>query len=85
VARAEPERFAFLVELLAAAEFIPVALLALPAGALADRHDRRKLLFFGQTAMMVLAAVMALVTHLHLATPPSSSRWPSWKERPGRR
>jgi len=60
----------FLVELLAAAEFIPVALLALPAGALADRHDRRKLLFFGQTAMMVLAAVMALVTHLHLATPP---------------
>ncbi len=60
----------FLVELLAAAEFVPVALLALPAGALADRLDRRKLLLFGQTAMMVLAAVQALVAHLRLATPP---------------
>jgi MFS family permease len=59
----------FLVELLAAAEFIPVALLALPAGALADRHDRRKLLLFGQTAMMVLAAAQALVAHLQQATP----------------
>src|SRR5438477_12998511 len=59
----------FLVELLAAAEFIPVALLALPAGALADRHDRRRLLLIGQTAMMVLAAVLAVLTHLGYATP----------------
>jgi MFS family permease len=59
----------FLVELLAAAEFIPVALLALPAGALADRHDRRKLLLVGQTAMMIMAAVLAVLTHLHYATP----------------
>src|SRR5919206_2248439 len=59
----------FLVELLAAAEFIPVALLALPAGAIADRHDRRRLLLIGQTGMMVLAAVLATVTHLHYATP----------------
>jgi len=59
----------FLVELLAAAEFIPVALLALPAGALADRHDRRRLLLIGQTAMMVLAAVLAILTHLHHTTP----------------
>jgi MFS family permease len=59
----------FLVELLAAAEFIPVALFALPAGALADRHDRRRLLLVGQTAMMVLAAVLAVLTHLRYATP----------------
>jgi MFS family permease len=59
----------FLVELLAAAEFIPVAVLALPAGALADRYDRRKLLLIGQTAMMVMAAVLALLTHLGYATP----------------
>ena len=45
----------FLVELLAAAEFIPVAILALPAGALADRYDRRKLLLAGQTMMMIFA------------------------------
>src|SRR5438132_7344257 len=59
----------FLVELLSAAEFIPVALLALPAGALADRHDRRKLLLIGQTAMMIMAAVLAVLTHLDYATP----------------
>jgi MFS family permease len=59
----------FLVELLSAAEFIPVALLALPAGALADRHDRRKLLLIGQTAMMLMAAVLAVLTHLGYATP----------------
>ena len=59
----------FLVELLAAAEFIPVALLALPAGWLADRYDRRRLLLVGQTTMMAMAALMALVTHLHYATP----------------
>ena len=59
----------FLVELLAAAEFIPVALLALPAGALADRQDRRKLLVIGQSAMMIMAAVLAVLTHLHYATP----------------
>ena len=59
----------FLVELLSAAEFIPVALLALPAGAVADRYDRRKLLLFGQTAMMVMAAVLAVLTHLGYATP----------------
>src|SRR5207302_416931 len=53
----------------AAAEFIPVALLALPAGALADRHDRRKLLLIGQTAMMVMAAILAVLTHLGYATP----------------
>jgi MFS family permease len=59
----------FLVELLAASEFVPVAVLTLWAGKMADRHDRRKLLLAGQIAMMVLAAVLALVTHLHLATP----------------
>jgi MFS family permease len=59
----------FLVELLSAAEFIPVALLALPAGAVADRYDRRKLLLFGQTLMMVMAAVLAVLTHLGYATP----------------
>ena len=59
----------FLVELLAAAEFIPVAILALPAGALADRYDRRKLLLAGQTMMMVFAAVLAVLTHLGRATP----------------
>src|SRR5947209_4724360 len=59
----------FLVELLAASEFVPVALLGLWAGALADRYDRRKLLLGGQTAMMVLGAGLAAATHLGWATP----------------
>src|SRR4051812_35870707 len=59
----------FLVQLLAAAEFIPVAILALPAGALADRYDRRKLLLAGQTVMMLFAAALAVLTHLGRATP----------------
>ncbi len=59
----------FMVELLAASEFVPVALLTLAAGALADRYDRRKLLLAGQGAMMILAALLAIATHLHLATP----------------
>ncbi len=65
----EQTRSPFMVELLAASEFIPAALLMLSAGALADRHDRRKLVLFGQIAMMVLAAVLAVLTHLGLASP----------------
>ncbi len=59
----------FMVELLAASEFVPHALLVLAAGALADRYDRRKLLLAGQIAMMALGAVLAVLTHLGHATP----------------
>lgn len=58
----------FMVELLAASEFVPSALLMLAAGALADRHDRRKLLLAGQVVMMLLAAALAALTHLGHAT-----------------
>jgi MFS family permease len=58
-----------LVEVLAASEFVPHALLLLYAGALADRYDRRKLLLAGQTVMMIFGAVLAAAAHLHLATP----------------
>ena len=44
------------------ASALPVFLLALPAGALADVLDRRKLLIFTQAWMMVAAATMAVVT-----------------------
>ena len=59
----------FMVELLAAAEFVPSALLMLAAGALADRYDRRKLLLWGQGAMMVFGLLLAVLAHLGLATP----------------
>jgi MFS family permease len=59
----------FMVELLAASEFVPHAVLMLAAGWLADHYDRRKLLLLGQIAMMVLGAVLAVAAHLGWATP----------------
>src|SRR3954468_13088738 len=59
----------FMVELLAASEFVPSALLMLAAGWLADHYDRRKLLLAGQLAMMVLGAVLAIAAHSGWATP----------------
>lgn len=59
----------FFVELLAASEFVPHAVLMLFAGWLADHYDRRKLLLWGQVTMMLLGAVLAVATHLGLATP----------------
>src|SRR5438132_3895339 len=58
-----------MVELLAASEFVPHALLMLAAGWLADHYDRRKLLLAGQALMMVFGAVLAVAAHLGLATP----------------
>ncbi len=59
----------FMVELLAASEFVPHALLMLFAGWLADHYDRRKLLLAGQSTMMIFGAVLAVAAHLGLATP----------------
>ena len=59
----------FMVELLAASEFVPHALLMLAAGWVADHYDRRKLLLAGQAAMMVLGAILAVAAHLGRATP----------------
>lgn len=59
----------FMVELLAASEFVPHALLLLAAGWLADHYDRRKVLLYGQIVMMIFAASLAAAAHLGLASP----------------
>lgn len=59
----------FMVELLAASEFMPHAVLMLAAGWLADHYDRRKLLLIGQTLMMAFGAVLAIAAHTGWATP----------------
>lgn len=51
-----------MVSLVQAANTLPMFLLALPAGALADVLDRRRLLLGTQTFMMLAAAVMAVLT-----------------------
>lgn len=59
----------FMVELLAASEFVPHAVLMLAAGWLADHYDRRKMLLLGQVLMMALGAALAIAAHLGWATP----------------
>jgi MFS family permease len=58
-----------LVALVEAADNLPVMLLALPAGALADIIDRRRLLIALQTYLMLVAGGLAAFTVLGLTTP----------------
>jgi MFS family permease len=57
-----------LVALVEAADSIPVMLLALPAGALADIIDRRRLLIGTQFYLLAVAGALALFTWLDLMT-----------------
>src|SRR6478672_3390632 len=50
-----------LVALVEAAGSLPIVLLALPAGALADIFDRRRLLLVTQSWMLVVAAAMGVL------------------------
>jgi MFS family permease len=58
-----------MVALVQAASIFPMFLLALPAGALADIIDRRRLLLVSQTWMMVAAALLAALTFLGATSP----------------
>jgi len=55
---------ALMVALIQTAASLPMFLLSLPAGALADVVNRRRLLLFTQTWMLVMAAALAIVTWL---------------------
>ncbi len=59
-----------LVALVQAATTLPMFLLALPAGALADIVDRRRMLMTAQLLGLLAAALLALLTLLDLVTPP---------------
>ncbi|QIL75165.1 MFS transporter [Hymenobacter sp. HDW8] len=58
-----------LVALLQTASALPVFLLSLPAGALADLVDRRRMLLFTQTWMASVGLLLALLTFMGLTTP----------------
>src|SRR4051812_26553793 len=60
---------AMMVALVQAATSLPVFLVAIPAGALADMLDRRRLLMFAQTWMMLVAFALATLAGLHLVGP----------------
>jgi MFS family permease len=58
-----------LVALLQSTDSLPVFLLALPAGALADIVDRRRMLIFSQAWMLTAAVLLGVLTVLGLTTP----------------
>jgi MFS family permease len=58
-----------LVALVKAATNLPVFVLAIPAGALADIVDRRRLLLVAQSWMLLVAAALAAVTFAGQMTP----------------
>jgi MFS family permease len=58
-----------MVALIQTASSLPILLLALPAGALADIVDRRKLLLVSQTWMLLAAAALGYLTLADMMTP----------------
>ena len=57
-------RSPFLTGLLGAVELVPLVSMSLLGGALADRHDRRRLLLADQVALVVNAGLLALLAFL---------------------
>jgi MFS family permease len=57
---------AFMLGLVSAMGMLPVLLFALPAGAIADRVNKRNMLIATQTVMMVLAFILATLASLHM-------------------
>src|ERR1700738_4249295 len=58
-----------MVALMQTATFLPFFLLSLPAGAMADVLDRRKLLIIGQAWTMLAALSLGLLTVGHIVGP----------------
>ncbi len=58
-----------MVSLVQAAATIPVFLVVLPAGALADMVDRRRLLLFTQSWMVVASAALGILTLMNVVSP----------------
>lgn len=58
-----------MITLVQASITLPIVLLALVAGALADAHDRRKLMLVAQVFMLVVSTGLAVAAWLGLVTP----------------
>lgn len=59
----------FMLGLLGFTQFLPVTLLSLWAGVVADRVDKRKLIFITQSLALVQAVILAVLVSLGLAQP----------------
>ena len=58
-----------MVTLVQASITLPIVMLSLVAGALADVFDRRKLMLTAQVFMLVVSSVLAIFAYLDLVTP----------------
>src|SRR5207245_9994339 len=58
-----------LIALMQTATSLPVFLLGLPSGTLADIVDRRRLLMVGLSIMLIAASILGMLTLLGAATP----------------
>lgn len=58
-----------MVALIQASTTIPIMLIGVPAGAIADNFDRRRVMLAAQTGMLVAAALLALATWQGVVTP----------------
>ncbi|MHC5903596.1 MFS transporter, partial [Streptomyces sp. S6] len=61
---------AALVTLVQTASSLPIVLLALPSGVLADRFDRRTVLLAAQFAMLAVSTVLTVLAFADALTPP---------------
>lgn len=57
------------VALVQASTTLPIMLLALPSGAIADIWDRRRIMLIAQGAMLTVSVLLALITYLGHITP----------------
>jgi len=64
------KRAAFMVSLIGLVSFIPVLLLALPAGETADRHKRKTIMLFCLAGEIASVAVLTAAAAMHFATIP---------------
>lgn len=58
-----------LIALVQASATIPILLLAVFAGAIADNFDRRRVMLAAQTGMLIVSAALTLATYLDAITP----------------
>ena len=63
----------FLVALMTFLRMAPMFLFGIPAGALADRYDRKRLLLIGLLALAAAAALLTLLSMQERIAPPSTS------------
>lgn len=58
-----------LIALVQAAAMLPIFLLAVPAGIIADLQDRKLIVFYAQIFMAIVALIMAICSFANLMTP----------------